>query len=42
MANLSLHPGGEALTREAVKACGWKAGDRILTLCRTDGYEKTG
>lgn len=32
MANLSLHPGGEALTREAAKVCGWKEGDRILDV----------
>ena len=26
------HPGGEALTLEAAKACGWKEGDRILDV----------
>ena len=27
-----IHPGGEALTLEAAKACGWKEGDRILDV----------
>jgi len=33
MAKLSgCHPGGETLTLEAAKACGWKEGDHILDL----------
>ena len=32
MENLSLHPGGIELTREAAKVCGWKKGDRILDV----------
>ena len=27
-----IHPGGEELTLEAAKACGWKEGDRILDV----------
>ena len=29
---ICFHPGGEALTLEAARACGWKAGDHILDL----------
>lgn len=29
---ICFHPGGEALTLEAAKACGWKAGDRVLDI----------
>ena len=38
MSNCSgLHPGGVDLTREAAKAAGWKAGDRILDIGCGDG-----
>lgn len=30
--NTCIHPGGEELTLEAAKACGWKEGDRVLDV----------
>ncbi len=34
----SCHPGGDALTLEAAKLCGWKEGDRILDVgCGSGG-----
>ena len=35
--SLGFHPGGEDLTREAARAAGWKAGDRILDVGCGDG-----
>lgn len=32
MVNCMFHPGGEALTLEAAKACRWKEGDRVLDV----------
>ena len=35
--SFGFHPGGEDLTREAARAAGWKAGDRILDVGCGDG-----
>ena len=35
--SFGFHPGGEDLTREAARAAGWKAGDRILEVGCGDG-----
>ena len=35
--SFGFHPGGADLTREAVRAAGWKAGDRVLDVGCGDG-----
>lgn len=35
--SFGFHPGGAELTREAAKAAGWKAGDRVLDIGCGDG-----